>query len=126
VISVSNIGEQKPNSDAKVFEVIISIHEKDSTLRPSMTTSCKIECGVFHDAVSVPLEAVHNAAGKSYVFIKKGSGAELTEVKTGEMNDTDIIIKEGLSGGEKILLSIGKANKEKLEALQKSTTSTPK
>jgi RND family efflux transporter MFP subunit len=126
VISVSNIGEQKPNSDAKVFEVIISIHEKDSTLRPSMTTSCKIECGVFHDAVSVPLEAVHNAAGKSYVFIKKGSGAELTEVKTGEMNDTDIIIKEGLSGGEKILLSIGKTNKEKLEALQKSTTSTPK
>jgi RND family efflux transporter MFP subunit len=126
VISVSNIGEQKPNSDAKVFEVIISIHEKDSTLRPSMTTSCKIECGVFHDAVSVPLEAVHNAAGKSYVFIKKGSGAELTGVKTGEMNDTDIIIKEGLSGGEKILLSIGKTNKEKLEALQKSTTSTPK
>jgi hypothetical protein len=47
-------------------------------------------------------------------------------VKTGEMNDTDIIIKEGLSGGEKILLSIGKTNKEKLEALQKSTTSTPK
>lgn len=126
VFSVSNMGEQKPNSDAKVFEVIISINEKDSTLRPSMTTSCKIECGVFHDVVYVPLEAVHNAAGKSYVFIKKGSGAELTEVKTGEMNDTDIIIKEGLSGGEKILLSIGKSNKEKLEALQKSTASTPK
>ncbi len=125
VISVSNMGEQKPNSDAKVFEVVISVNEKDSTLRPSMTTSCKIECGVFKDVVYVPLEAVHNAAGKSYVFVKNGSGAELKEVKTAEMNDTDIIITEGLAGGEKILLSIGKSNKEKLEALQKAAEAAP-
>ncbi len=42
VRSVANVGEQRPNSDAKVFEVMIEINGTDPTLRPSMTTSNKI------------------------------------------------------------------------------------
>lgn len=39
VTSVANIGEERPNSDAKVFRVEIEISERDTTLRPAMTTS---------------------------------------------------------------------------------------
>ncbi|MFN8396960.1 MAG: efflux RND transporter periplasmic adaptor subunit, partial [Bacteroidia bacterium] len=42
VTHVANVGEQRPNSDSKVFEVKIAINEKDSTLRPAMTTSNEI------------------------------------------------------------------------------------
>src|SRR5690606_8316611 len=42
VIRVANVGEQRPNSDAKVFEVAVEIDGTDPTLRPSMTTSNKI------------------------------------------------------------------------------------
>src|SRR5690606_20317987 len=35
---VANVGEQRPNSDSKVFEVSIEIEGSDPTLRPSMTT----------------------------------------------------------------------------------------
>ena len=42
VISVANIGEQLPNSDAKMFETLIKIKEYDTELRPSMTTGNKL------------------------------------------------------------------------------------
>ena len=42
VIDVANIGEQLPNTDAKVFEVTIRLNENDTILRPSMTTSNQI------------------------------------------------------------------------------------
>ena len=38
VIRVANVGEERPNSDAKVFEVSVEIQGTDPTLRPSMTT----------------------------------------------------------------------------------------
>ena len=43
IISVANIGQQLSGSDAKVFEVEIKVLEQDSVLRPSMTTSNRIQ-----------------------------------------------------------------------------------
>jgi hypothetical protein len=36
---VANVGEQRPNADAKVFEVVVNIEKPDTTLRPGMTTA---------------------------------------------------------------------------------------
>lgn len=47
VISVANIGQAMPNSDAKVFEVKIKIFGSDRELKPAMTTSNTIEAGRF-------------------------------------------------------------------------------
>jgi len=105
VSSIANIGEQKPGSEAKVFEVVISVNEKDSTLRPAMTTACKIVSKSFPDAISVPLEAVRNDGSGSYVVVKSGTRRYKQEVKTGAMNETSIIIADGLKGDETVLIS---------------------
>ncbi|MBK8058422.1 MAG: hypothetical protein IPK33_11290 [Gemmatimonadetes bacterium] len=36
---MANVGEQRPNADAKVFEVGVLLEQADTTLRPGMTTS---------------------------------------------------------------------------------------
>jgi multidrug resistance efflux pump len=56
VIKVANVGEQRPNSDAKVFQVNIQIDGKDDLLRPSMTTSNRIIITVEDSVTSIPLE----------------------------------------------------------------------
>src|SRR5690606_36765145 len=38
VTAVANVGEQRPNTDAKVFEVRVAVEQADTTLRPGMTT----------------------------------------------------------------------------------------
>ena len=55
VISVANIGEQLPNTDAKVFEVIMKIDGSDPILRPSMTTGNQIITKTFNDVTFIPL-----------------------------------------------------------------------
>ncbi|MBL0911447.1 MAG: HlyD family efflux transporter periplasmic adaptor subunit [Bacteroidia bacterium] len=105
VVSVANIGEQRPNSDSKVFEVIISVNEKDSTLRPSMTTSCKINCSTYENVVFVPLESVRTIDKQTFVVVKDGASYYRQQVQTGATNDTHIIILKGLSGEETVLLT---------------------
>lgn len=105
VTGIANIGEQKPGSEAKVFEVVISVNERDSTLRPAMTTGCKIVSKSYKDVLFVPLEAVRNDGAGSYVIVKSGSSLHKQEVKTGDLNETSIIVTQGLKGDETLLLS---------------------
>lgn len=114
VISVANVGEQKPNSDAKVFEVKIEVNEEDTSLRPAMTTSNAIITDVEADALFVPLEAIHTQ-GDSLIFVYKKEG--LTTVKQqvllGKSNANEVIVQRGLENKDKVFVSIPKGMKDK-------------
>lgn len=106
VTKVANVGEQKPNSDAKVFEVLIEIDGTDPTLRPSMTTSNKIVAEVLTDVVFIPLESLHVQYDSiTYVFKKDGASVSKQEVIVGETNANEAVVKTGLQADEKVLLS---------------------
>lgn len=104
VIQVANIGEQRPNQDSKVFEVLIDILTKDESLRPSMTTSNKILIESYNDVVSVPLEAINAEKEVSYVWVKSG-GLQKKEVKIAAVNDISALIYSGLNEKEEVYLS---------------------
>ncbi len=104
VISVANVGEQRPNNDAKVFEVKVSVEQADTTLRPGMTTSNAIETLALHDVLSVPLEAVVIQDSVPYVYRVSGPRIVRQEVETGVMNDNEIVVARGLSAGDHVLL----------------------
>ncbi|MDP4221721.1 MAG: HlyD family efflux transporter periplasmic adaptor subunit [Bacteroidota bacterium] len=103
VSSVANIGEQLPNADAKVFEVVIKIDGTDPILRPSMTTGNKIVTKTIEDVTYIPLESVQRGADSiPYVYTK---GRDKQIVVLGEENENNVIIEQGLNPGDKIFLS---------------------
>ncbi len=102
VTEVANIGEQLPNTDAKVFEVVIRLNERDPILRPSMTTSNQIITRTFEDVNYIPLEALHNDDSTSFVYTTKN---HKQIVMLGEANENSIIVEKGLKEGEEIYLS---------------------
>jgi HlyD family secretion protein len=104
VTSVANIGEQLPNTDAKVFEVITKVDGSDPILRPSMTTGNKIITKTFKDVVYIPLETVF-ATADSIPFVYKKDGTRQVVV-LGESNENDVIVEQGLTKGERLYLSI--------------------
>ncbi len=106
VLDVANVGEQKPNSDAKVFEVSIAIQQQDTTLRPSMTTSNLILAEVLPDALFVPLEALFTQ-GDSLTFVYKKDGLSVIrqQVRIGKTNENEVVILEGLQEGETVALT---------------------
>ena len=98
VTSVANIGEVLPNSDAKMFEVLIKIDGTDMELRPAMTTWNKIVINTVADAVYIPTECINTGSDSiPFVYTKKGNKQV---VIVGEMNDKNIVIKNGLKPGD--------------------------
>jgi HlyD family secretion protein len=107
VTKVANVGEQRPNSDAKVFEVLVEIEGTDPTLRPSMTTSNKIIAQVLNDVIFIPLESLHTQNDSiTYVFKKDGIHISKQEVMVGETNSNEAVVLAGLSADEKVYLSL--------------------
>lgn len=106
IVQVANVGEQRPNSDAKVFEVRVTVEKSDTTLRPGMTTSNAVETQVIPNALFVPIEAVQSDSGRAYVFKRDGSRVVKQEVLTGAMNDNEIVITKGLNKGDRVMLTV--------------------
>jgi HlyD family secretion protein len=103
VTLVANVGEQLPNTDAKVFEVMVRLRESDPILRPGMTTSNTIVTKILEDVVSIPLEAVYVIDSIPYVY-KKGNIRQV--VVLGESNENQIVVEQGVEAGEKIYLTL--------------------
>lgn len=106
VTSVANIGEQRPNSDSKVFEVRILIREKDTTLRPSMTTSNTIYVSTLPNKLYVPLECLHPEGSQTFVYKKDGGQIVKQQVQVGETNENEATIVQGLSEQDRVFLSV--------------------
>ena len=103
VTSVANIGEQLPNADAKVFEVVIEVNESDPILRPSMTTGNKIITKTIEDVIYIPLESVQAGVDSiPFVYMKNGNKQV---VVLGESNENNVVIEQGLEPGTVIYLS---------------------
>ena len=114
VTAVANVGEQRPNADAKVFEVKILLAVVDTTLRPGMTTSNSVETNTIKDALFVPLEAVAVEGNTPYVYKRDGSSVTKQQVETGLANENEIVVAKGLEKDDRVMLN-APADKDKLE-----------
>jgi HlyD family secretion protein len=104
VTEVANVGEQLPNSDAKVFEVVVLLNETDTTLRPAMTTVTQIRTNTFDNVNFIPLEAVHSNDSMSYVYTVSDNIRQIVDL--GEANENFIIVNEGLEPGTEVFLTV--------------------
>lgn len=102
VIEVSNVGQEMPDTDAKVFEVLLQVDQIDYVLRPAMTTSNRIVTGSYDNVKYVPFAALHEHQGVPYVYRNNGTRQI---VVPGDSNDNFIIIEEGLDEGDLVYLS---------------------
>ena len=104
VTEVANVGEQLPNSDAKVFEVVVLLNESDTTLRPAMTTVNKILTRTFDSVAFVALETIHSTDSMSYVIRADKKLKQIVDL--GDANENFIIVNDGLAPGDPVFLTI--------------------
>ena len=104
VVEVANVGEQLPNTDSKVFEVTIEINEKDTLLRPAMTTNNSILIEELKEVLFIPQESVFINDSISYVVLKTGLGLKKQKVDLGKTNSNFVVIAKGLKEGEEFLM----------------------
>lgn len=94
------------NPDLKEYPVEILLNGGVGELKSGM--SCRVEIIIerFEDAVSVPVQCVVRIGKGSYVWVRGADGKpERREVRVGLDNNIEVHIKEGLEGGEEVLLT---------------------
>jgi HlyD family secretion protein len=97
VMTIANIGEVLPNSDAKMFEVQIKVDGSDPVLRPSMTTGNKIIIKTYNDALFIPSECVQAGTDSIPFVYEKNKTKQI--VVLGESNEKNVIVEQGLEPG---------------------------
>lgn len=106
VIKVANVGEQRPNSDAKVFTVEIEVFGTDDLLKPGMTTGNRIITKTVDSGLFIPLECLHSQDDSiTFVYKKSGLNVIKQEVHVGDANADNVLILLGIEKDEKIFLS---------------------
>jgi multidrug efflux pump subunit AcrA (membrane-fusion protein) len=104
VVSVANMGQLMPNSDAKVFEIKIKVNGSDPELKPAMTTSNTIQTNAFEDTLFIPIESVFSNDSMSFVYVADGKKTKQI-IETGEQNENYMIVRQGLKEGQPVYLT---------------------
>ncbi|MCB0571386.1 MAG: efflux RND transporter periplasmic adaptor subunit [Phaeodactylibacter sp.] len=93
----------------RTFNVEASVSNPNNLLKPNLLAVMLIMDFEQENVVSIPLDVVQQeVSGKDYVFVKesgeRGPIARKVYVKTGRNYDGQIVIEEGLKGGEELIL----------------------
>ena len=119
VISLANMGQPMPKSDAKVFEVKIKVYGDVTELKPAMTTSNIIRTGEFADTIFVPSEAVFKNDSMQFVVVEQGNMFIKKVVDLGDENENFMVVRKGLQEGETVLMNLPEnADELKFEGIE--------
>lgn len=102
--TIARVGENHKDFDMKVFKVLIHLHESNEGLKPAMTSNNDIILANYDSVITVPLNAVFRENGTKYLYLKTKDGAKKQTITTGLDNEEFVIVKNGVTEGDLILL----------------------
>jgi cobalt-zinc-cadmium efflux system membrane fusion protein len=85
--------------------VRIAIEEPNTQVIPDLTASADIEISDPVDGILLPREAVHEADGKSLVYVRQGETFVPREVEIAAANNTQVAVAAGIQPGEEVALA---------------------
>ncbi|HSF13964.1 MAG TPA: efflux RND transporter periplasmic adaptor subunit [Vicinamibacteria bacterium] len=88
----------------RTFPVEVEVDNKTSELRPGMIVRLSLVRRVFEDAIVVPRDAVLERDEGSVAFVLDGDRARECKVTTGPSESGKIVVVEGLSVGEELIV----------------------
>ena len=84
------------------FDIEVQLLETDARLRPGMSASLRVAVDRIPNAIVVPADYIFQKAGRSVVYVLKGSNFEEREIIVGRRSGTQVAISRGLNAGERI------------------------
>jgi multidrug efflux pump subunit AcrA (membrane-fusion protein) len=86
------------------FPVVFRLVNAEKTVLLGMNGTAEIVVESLPDVLSVPIEAVLDEGGGSYVYTVRDGKARRVEVKTGRMTETRAEIVSGLTAGDEVIV----------------------
>lgn len=93
------------NPNLKEYPTQVVLDDTPKGLKPGMSVRAEIEVAHLDSVTAVPMQAVFNGGGQTYVFVGSAEQYEKRIVKVGLSSSEYTEIKEGLQPGDVVLLS---------------------
>ncbi len=100
IASVAN----SDGSDARSFEVVITLESSAETLRAGVTAKAEIQVETVPECLVIPIHAAFAESAKHFAFVVNATGFEKREIELGKNNVYLVNVVKGLSEGERVLL----------------------
>lgn len=89
---------------SRTYRVKIAIGNADGFFRPGMILRARFQRRQHQDAIAIPLYALVDLDGRKVVYLEKDGIAQLREVMTGATVGREIIIREGIAAGDRLIV----------------------
>ena len=94
----------RENYFVRTVSLLVRIQGNDPRLLPDLTGAARISLGRQENALLIPLEAIRNEGGKSFVYLKTATGFEKRFIAVGLQNSTHAAVSSGLRAGDEVAL----------------------
>ena len=91
------------SSDVRVYRALVTINEKEDIRKPGMTAEVTIFVDEHDDVLRVPVQAVLEAGGEKFCYVKSGRDVKRRVVQTGLNNNRFVEIKSGLEESDLVV-----------------------
>ena len=87
-----------------VFPVELQLERHDPRLQAGMSVAVSYLLESFEEAVSIPSAAIFGTSEQPFVFVRTAAGFRIQELRLGPESEAEVVVLEGLEGGEVVLL----------------------
>ena len=96
------------------YQAVVTIDSipEGISLKPGMTAEVEILVGIYTDIIAVPVNAVTEHFGQSYVYSQTGLKFARQQVEVGRVTNSFVEVKEGIRVGDKLALDAYKRGLE--------------
>lgn len=95
---------KQPRSLARLFDLELKLPNPDLKILPGMFARVELVKNVYPEALVVPVYAVINQGGESFVYVEEDGVARKRPVRTGMLMGWQIHVLEGLNVGDRLIV----------------------
>ncbi len=92
------------DSNIRKFDAIVKLHGQPD-VRPGMSAEVEITVARHKNVLTIPVAAVVEYKQEFHCWVKTDKGMEKRPLKLGASNDQFIVVEEGLSEGDRVVLN---------------------
>ena len=86
------------------FSVDVALSDSDARLTPGMSATVRVAVAKIPDGIVIPSAALFRKAGRSVVYVQRGSKFEEMPVEVSQRNSEEVLLTRGLQRGVRIAL----------------------
>jgi RND family efflux transporter MFP subunit len=90
----------------RTVPVMVQIQGQHPRLLPDMSGAADVLLGSEENKPLIPLEAIHSDGGKTFAYVRVGSGFEKRYIEVGVRSGTEAAVLSGLQAGDRVALSV--------------------